>query len=98
MGRIQANAAGQYIAAPARMIVEPRKTDHRGLSFKVLHDLKLGKTEHKISVGYRDMDAVNVTVNNADNDTKGVRVTPVSGLVRTARTVRRGLSDSGRPG
>ena len=54
MGRIQANAAGQYIAAPARMIVEPRKTDHRGLSFKVLHDLKLGTTDHKISIGYRD--------------------------------------------
>lgn len=53
-GRIQANALGQYIAGPARMIVEPRKTDHRGLSLKVLHELKLGKTDHKISVGYRD--------------------------------------------
>jgi hypothetical protein len=54
MGRIQANALGQFIVNPARMIVEPRKTDHRGMSLKVLHNLKLGKTEHKISVGYRD--------------------------------------------
>ena len=53
-GRIQANALGQFIAGPARMIVEPRKTDHRGLSLKVLHTLKLGRTEHKISVGVRD--------------------------------------------
>ena len=53
-GRIQANAVGQFIAGPARMIVEPRKTDHRGMSLKVLHNLKLGKTDHKISVGVRD--------------------------------------------
>lgn len=54
MGRIQANALGQFIVNPARMIVEPRKTDHRGMSLKVLHNLKLGSTDHKISVGYRD--------------------------------------------
>ncbi|MBL9185897.1 MAG: TonB-dependent receptor plug domain-containing protein [Opitutaceae bacterium] len=54
MGRIQANAAGQFVVNPARMIVEPRKTDHRGLSLKLLHTLKLGGTEHKISVGIRD--------------------------------------------
>ena len=53
-GRIQANAQGQFVVGPARMIVEPRKTDHRGLSFKLLHSLKLGKSEHKISAGYRD--------------------------------------------
>lgn len=53
-GRIQANALGQFVAGPARMIVEPRKTDHRGLSLKVLHRLKLGSTDHKISVGIRD--------------------------------------------
>lgn len=53
-GRIQANALGQFIAGPARMIVEPRKTDHRGLSLKLLHQLKLGATDHKISVGIRD--------------------------------------------
>ena len=53
-GRIQANALGQFVAGPARMIVEPRKTDHRGLSLKLLHQLKLGATDHKISVGIRD--------------------------------------------
>jgi iron complex outermembrane receptor protein len=54
MGRIQANAAGQFVVNPARMIVEPRKTDHRGLSLKLLHNFKLGKTDHKLSVGVRD--------------------------------------------
>ncbi len=53
-GRIGANAQGEYIVGPARMVVEPRKTDHRGLSFKLLHTLKLGKSEHKISAGFRD--------------------------------------------
>ncbi len=53
-GRILANALGQYIAGPARMIVQPRQVSHRGISLKVLHELKLGSTEHKISVGLRD--------------------------------------------
>ncbi len=54
MGRIGANAQGQYVVNPARMIVEPRKTDHRGLSFKLLHTLRLGRSEHKLSAGFRD--------------------------------------------
>lgn len=53
-GRMGANAQGQFTAGPARMVVEPRKTDHRGISLKVLHNLKLGKTDHKLSFGYRD--------------------------------------------
>jgi len=59
MGRIGANAQGQYIVNPARMIVEPRKTDHRGLSFKLLHTLKLGRSEHKLSAGFRDNRDIN---------------------------------------
>ena len=59
MGRIGANAQGQYIVNPARMIVEPRKTDHRGLSFKLLHTLKLGRSEHKFSAGFRDNRDIN---------------------------------------
>jgi iron complex outermembrane receptor protein len=53
-GRIAANAQGQWIAGNNRMVTETRLTDHRGLSLKVLHDLKFGATQHKISVGYRD--------------------------------------------
>jgi len=53
-GRIGANAQGQWIAGNNRMVTETRMTDHRGISLKVLHDLKLGKTDHKISIGYRD--------------------------------------------
>lgn len=59
MGRIGANAQGQYIVNPARMIVEPRKTDHRGLSFKLLQTLKLGRSEHKLSAGFRDNRDIN---------------------------------------
>jgi len=53
-GRIAANAQGQWISGNNRMVTETRLTDHRGLSLKILHDLKLGSTRHKISVGYRD--------------------------------------------
>ncbi|MFM8617543.1 MAG: TonB-dependent siderophore receptor [Opitutaceae bacterium] len=59
MGRIGANAQGQYVVNPARMIVEPRKTDHRGLSFKLLHTLRFGGAEHKLSAGLRDNRDIN---------------------------------------
>ncbi len=53
-GRIQANSSGQFFAGNNFMVVEPRQTDHRGVSMKLLHELRLGKTDHKISLGYRD--------------------------------------------
>ena len=53
-GRIGANAQGQWIAGNNRMVTETRLTDHRGISFKLLHEFKLGATNHKLSFGYRD--------------------------------------------
>jgi iron complex outermembrane receptor protein len=53
-GRIGANAQGQWIAGANRMVTETRRTDHRGISLKLLHELTFGKTTHKLSLGIRD--------------------------------------------
>lgn len=69
-GRLAPNAQGEYLAGNTQMVVEPSNIDHRGISAKLLWDAMLGRTSHKVTLGFRDNWDVNYEYAYYDNSVR----------------------------